>query len=62
MISQKEAVLWTDGRYFLQAQKELTEGWRMEKIMDGEKKWFEYCIENYPKYTKIGFDPKLITA
>ena len=42
LISQDEALLWTDGRYFLQAEKELTEGWSMRKMIESEKKWFEH--------------------
>lgn len=40
LISQTEAILWTDSRYFLQAEKELQEGWQMKKLIEGEKKWF----------------------
>lgn len=42
LISKTEALLWTDGRYFLQAEKELHEGWKMKKLIAGEKKWFEH--------------------
>ena len=35
LISQTEALLWTDGRYFLQAEKELHEGWKMQKLLAG---------------------------
>jgi hypothetical protein len=33
---------WTDGRYFLQAEKELAEGWKLRKMLEDEKKWFEH--------------------
>ena len=33
LISQEEALLWTDGRYFLQAEKQLHEGWSMRKLL-----------------------------
>lgn len=39
LISQKEALLWTDGRYFLQAQNELYPGWELKK-MGQDKAWF----------------------
>jgi Xaa-Pro aminopeptidase len=42
LITLTEALLWTDSRYFLQAEKELKEGWAMRKILEGEKKWFEH--------------------
>ena len=48
VITLTEALLWTDCRYFLQAEKELFEGWKMHKLLEGEKKWFEHIVENYP--------------
>jgi Xaa-Pro aminopeptidase len=44
LITLTEALLWTDSRYFLQAEKELTEGWSMRKLLAEEKKWFEHVI------------------
>jgi Xaa-Pro aminopeptidase len=32
-ISHKEALLWTDGRYFIQAEKQLKEGWTLKKLL-----------------------------
>jgi Xaa-Pro aminopeptidase len=31
LVTQDKAWMWTDGRYYLQAQKELEEGWTMMK-------------------------------
>lgn len=62
VITHTEALLWTDSRYFLQAEKELTEGWAMRKLLEGEKKWFEHVVENYPKDSVVGIDPRLLTA
>ena len=31
LISQNNAYLWTDGRYLLQAQKQLYPGWELKK-------------------------------
>jgi len=62
LVSQKEALLWTDSRYFIQAQKELYQGWQLKKMLPGGQKWFEYVLANYPKMSRIGFDPTLITA
>lgn len=57
-----EALLWTDSRYFLQAEKELADGWSMRKLLEEEKKWFEHIAENYPKGSVVGVDPRLLTA
>ena len=53
IISHSEALLWTDGRYFLQAEKELLEGWQMRKLIEGVKKWFEHITENYQNDSQI---------
>ncbi|MBU5426095.1 aminopeptidase P family protein [Tissierella pigra] len=61
VITQKEAILWTDGRYFVQAEKELK---------GSEYKLFKIAIPGFPTYTEwlrdnlnngdtIGFDGKV---
>ncbi len=61
VITQEEAILWTDGRYFIQAEKEL-EG--------SEYKLFKIAIPGFPTYTEwlkdnlkdgdtLGFDGKV---
>jgi Xaa-Pro aminopeptidase len=63
LISQNEALVWTDSRYFLQAPNELTEGWQMKKMIKGEPTWFQYIVDNYKKEdTVIGIDARLISA
>ena len=63
VITQEEAILWTDGRYFIQAEKEL-EG--------SEYKLFKIAIPGFPTYTEwlrdnlnngdtIGFDGKVFS-
>jgi len=32
LITQNEALLWTDGRYFIQAQQQLDENWTLMKM------------------------------
>lgn len=32
LITLKEAALWTDARYFLQAEDELTKDWKLMKL------------------------------
>lgn len=32
LITKKEALLWTDGRYFLQATQELSDQWKLMRI------------------------------
>jgi Xaa-Pro aminopeptidase len=40
LVSHQNAYLWTDGRYLLQAEKELNAGWQLKKLLEGEKRWF----------------------
>lgn len=42
VITTDKAALWTDGRYFLQAEKQLDENWILMK--DGELKKFYTCL------------------
>jgi len=32
--------MWTDSRYYIQAQKQLEAGWEMRKLELGKKSWF----------------------
>lgn len=64
VISQKETGLWTDGRYFVQAQKEL-EGsgivlYRMAE--EGVPTIEEYLDRNVGKGQTIGFDGRVVDA
>ncbi len=40
VVTQNEALLWTDSRYLLQAQKQLLQSWTVRKMIPGEQKWF----------------------
>lgn len=61
IITEKHAALWTDGRYFMQAQQELDANWTLMK--DGlpdtpsDSKWL---CDVLPVSSKIGVDPFLI--
>lgn len=62
IISQDEAALFTDGRYFLQAGQQLDpKVWTLMK--QGEPQvptWQEYLSKNLKPNSKIGIDPSLI--
>lgn len=47
LISEEEALVWTDGRYFLQAVKEFKEGWKLMKLQRGQPQWFQHVVKNY---------------
>ncbi|CAI2362934.1 unnamed protein product [Moneuplotes crassus] len=55
------AYMWTDGRYWLQAGKELEEGWEIRKTrVADEKSWYEWSKENLKEGDVIGYDPYLL--
>lgn len=58
VITLKEARLWTDSRYFIQAQKELasSEFELMKMGVEGYPTIIEYLDENIAEFGKIGFD------
>lgn len=62
VITQNEALMWTDGRYYLQAGKQLEKGWAMRKMELGEPPYFEWVTSNLSQGSKIGFDPTQIAA
>jgi Xaa-Pro aminopeptidase len=55
VVTLDDARMWTDGRYYLQAQKQLEAGWTMMKMERGEKMWFEWVTETI-KDGKVGID------
>ena len=64
VITPEKAILWTDGRYFLQAEKELATSC-VELYKMGEENvptTFEYIENEVPEGSKIGFDGRAISA
>ncbi|KAI7852083.1 peptidase M24, structural domain-containing protein [Circinella umbellata] len=63
IVSSKEAALFTDGRYFLQASEQLDNNWTlMKQGLPNVPTWQEYLVKNLPSGSRIGVDPTLITA
>jgi len=57
------ALLWTDGRYFLQASQELSSDWTLMKSGEpGVPEITEWLTKNMPAGSVIGVDPTLISA
>ncbi|RDX99400.1 hypothetical protein CR513_17551 [Mucuna pruriens] len=60
LITKNEALLWTDGRYFLQAEQELSDQWKLMRI--GEDPAVDsWMADNLPKDASIGVDPWCIS-
>jgi len=63
IVMQKEAYLWTDGRYFVQAAKELYKGITLMKMGEkGVPTVREFLKKNVKKSQVIGFDGELISS
>ncbi|KAF8028719.1 hypothetical protein BT93_E1391 [Corymbia citriodora subsp. variegata] len=56
LITMNEALLWTDGRYFLQAAEQLSDQWKLMRI--GEDPAVDvWMANNLPNDAAIGTDP-----
>lgn len=64
VVSQNAAGLWTDGRYFIQADKELCgTGITLYRMMDeGVPTVMEYLVKEMTKGQVLAFDGKVMTA
>ncbi|EKM56519.1 uncharacterized protein PHACADRAFT_253690 [Phanerochaete carnosa HHB-10118-sp] len=63
VITDKEAFLFTDGRYFLQAEKQLDQNWTlMKQGLPDVPTWQEFLNKNLDSHTRIGIDPAVILA
>ncbi len=64
VVSASEAGLWTDGRYFIQAEKELEgTGVTLFRMQDeGVPTILEYLQEKMPVKGTLGFDGRVISA
>ena len=61
LLTQDIALMWTDGRYYIQIEKELYPGWKMKKMGVGEESLTDYVLSNLPKGSKIGMNFSLFT-
>ena len=59
VVTEKEALLWTDGRYFLSAGKQLSDQWTLMKQGLPDTPTVEQWIKDNIKNGKVGVDPYL---
>ncbi len=64
VVTQNEAGLWTDGRYFIQAEDQLKNlGINLFKMGEENVPTIEeYLIDNMPSQSILGFDGKVISS
>ena len=61
LVTQNTALMWTDGRYYIQIEKELYPGWKMKKLGQNEESLTQYVSNNLSAGSTIGFDYSLMT-
>ncbi|CAO3666613.1 unnamed protein product [Rhizopus stolonifer] len=63
IVTLTEALLFTDGRYFLQAEEQLDENWTlMKQGIPDILNWQEYLVQRLPPGSRIGMDTTLTTV
>ncbi|KAI6021685.1 Creatinase/aminopeptidase [Pisolithus microcarpus] len=63
VVTLKDAFLFTDGRYFLQAEQQLDENWTlMKQGLPDVPTWQEFLSKHLEEGIRIGVDPTLIVA
>jgi Xaa-Pro aminopeptidase len=63
IVLRKEAGLWTDGRYFIQAERELPAEIKLFKTGEPDvQKYQAFLAEKLPYGGKVGFDGRTLTA
>ncbi|KAK9497242.1 hypothetical protein O3M35_004599 [Rhynocoris fuscipes] len=61
IITDKDAKLWTDGRYFLQANREMDSSWSLMKVgVFGTLSEGTWLTKNLASGSYVGSDPKLM--
>uniref|UniRef100_A0A3P8S8P4 X-prolyl aminopeptidase (aminopeptidase P) 2, membrane-bound n=1 Tax=Amphiprion percula TaxID=161767 RepID=A0A3P8S8P4_AMPPE len=58
VVTQSKAALWTDSRYWVQAERQMDCNWELEKDGGGDHIWL---ISEVPSGGEIGFDPFLFS-
>ncbi|VDN53369.1 unnamed protein product [Dracunculus medinensis] len=62
LVTKDEAILWTDGRYFIQAELELYDDWDLMKKGLCEMSPIDWLISIMPDRSHIAFDSILMTC
>ncbi|KAI7815714.1 Xaa-Pro APN2 [Rhyzopertha dominica] len=62
IVTENEACLWTDGRYYIQAAQQMDDNWTLMKDgLPSTPTQGTWLVKNLPRGSKVGADPKLVT-
>ncbi|KAA1478144.1 Creatinase/aminopeptidase [Dentipellis sp. KUC8613] len=63
IVTKENAYLFTDGRYFLQAEQQLDKNWTlMKQGLPDVPTWQDFISKKLPSSDRVGIDPELISA
>lgn len=63
VVTPDRALLWTDGRYWLQAAEQLEPGvWTLMRVGDRSVPSMQQWLADLPERSRIGVDPRLLSA
>lgn len=62
VITQNHAGLWTDSRYFIQAEKELGSPFVLHRLETRDPEYLPWIVENNREGAVVGFDGQLISV
>lgn len=63
VLTDTDSLLWTDSRYWLQAETELKSPWKLMKSgQKGVLKYQNWLFETLKSGDSVGFDPNLVSA
>ncbi|XP_066141881.1 xaa-Pro aminopeptidase 1 [Euwallacea fornicatus] len=63
VVTNHDACMWTDGRYYLQATEEMDSNWTLMKEGDpNTPQKGQWLVKTLPSGSHVGVDPKLITS
>jgi hypothetical protein len=63
VVLKDKALLWTDGRYFLQAENELGKEWTLMRAgLPATPDYVDYLAEQLPSGARVGLDPHTMSA
>ncbi|KAJ7325189.1 hypothetical protein JRQ81_018209 [Phrynocephalus forsythii] len=63
IITEKEAAMWTDGRYFLQAAQQMDSNWTLMKMgLKDTPTQEDWLVSVLPESSRVGVDPFIIPA
>lgn len=60
LVTADQALLYTDGRYWLQAEEQLVPEFKLMKLAEGVPRYFEWAVSNLSEGSVIAYDSNLV--